>query len=74
MNELERRIEKLKHQLKDTQDELDTANELHTSFLWRIEQLNVDLVIANDLDKSRKWNNGLLICLVISMALWIATA
>ena len=56
MNELERRIEILEHQLKEKQVELNI-----------VEDLYLDEI------KDYKFYNGLLVALVLSMALWVAT-
>ena len=70
MNELERRIEKLEHQLKDKQEEINIADELHYDEVYEI---NVRLNILVDLNKSYRWNHGFLICVIIVQALLIAT-
>ncbi len=38
-----------------------------------IEKLNTDIRMVIDINKGLRRENGWLICLVISMALWIAT-
>ena len=74
MNELERRIEKLEHQLKDKQAEINVADELQ----WdELNALQVELNMSEDLRRSDwRWGmfwNGVLTCVIIGFVFWTAT-
>jgi hypothetical protein len=38
-----------------------------------IEKLNTDIRMMIDLNKSYRWNNGVLIVVIIGLVIWIAT-